>query len=386
MKIILATPYVPQPFGETSARWFYVLIKGLLAKGHQVVCLTASEEKPHIVQEASERLTRGNDTKLDFRFFPMQPDSNVLRRKWRNLLRPFGELLYVDGLPEALQTELRKGYDILHLETLWTGWLGFDIPRSLLNIHCLPTIDWAEKRLSSLAEIKAYWQMKRATDAIVKQTTNISVLSHRLLAETKSINPKARCWVAPTGLDPTLYDLQPIVKEPVVGLIGSMFWEPSQSAAKRLLTRIWPLVKKQVPKAKLLIAGWNAKKYLGEFLPLADVILEENLSHPTDFFSRVRVLVYAPSRGSGMKVKVMESMLYGVPVVTTWEGVEGIEYEDGENCLVAENDGEIAERTAFLLRDSDQWINLRMQARLLIEEKYSPGVTVEKRIKIYEQI
>ena len=51
----------------------------------------------------------------------------------------------------------------------------------------------------------------------------------------------------------------------------------------------------------------------------------ENLAHPADFFSRVAVMAYAPARGTGMKVKVLESMAYGVPVVTTAEGAEGLD-------------------------------------------------------------
>ncbi len=45
-----------------------------------------------------------------------------------------------------------------------------------------------------------------------------------------------------------------------------------------------------------------------------------------------------------MKVKVMESMAYGVPVVTTWEGVEGIDYENGRECWVGESDEELAQQ------------------------------------------
>ena len=47
-----------------------------------------------------------------------------------------------------------------------------------------------------------------------------------------------------------------------------------------------------------------------------------------------------------MKVKVMESMAYGVPVVTTWEGVEGIDYENGRECWVADTDEDLAGKSA----------------------------------------
>ena len=44
MRIIVVTPAVPHPFGDTAARWFYVLITELVARGHEVVALVATEE------------------------------------------------------------------------------------------------------------------------------------------------------------------------------------------------------------------------------------------------------------------------------------------------------------------------------------------------------
>jgi glycosyltransferase involved in cell wall biosynthesis len=301
-------------------------------------------------------------------------------------LQPFNEILYVNGLKADLHAELKKGYDVLHLEQLWTGWLGFDIPRTLLNIHHFEIIDWENKKLNGLNEKKTFFQMKRATYKIIKNTKNMRMFTHRLLEKAKSINPEANYWVVPFALDLSLYPMQPLVKEPVVGLFGSMHWEPSRSAAERLLTRIWPMIKKQAPHAKLLIAGWNAKKYLSKYMPLPDVTLEENLPHPTDFFSRVAVMVYAPSRSSGMKIKVMESMAYGVPVVTTWEGVEGIEYQNSVQCYVEETDEDIAVRASALLLSAEKRELMRDAARNLLGKKYSIMPTLEKMIEIYTKI
>src|SRR5208282_4029025 len=130
----------------------------------------------------------------------------------------------------------------------------------------------------------------------------------------------------------------------------------------------WPLVKQGFPQAKLYIAGWNAAKYLQKYSSRPDLTLVENLAHPSNFFSKAAVMVYAPSRGSGMKVKVMESMAYGVPVVTTWEGVEGFEYQNGHHCWVAETDEEIAEKVCRLLESSAERQHMRVAARALMEE------------------
>ena len=97
-------------------------------------------------------------------------------------------------------------------------------------------------------------------------------------------------------------------------------------------------------------------------------------------------MVYAPSQGSGMKVKVMESMAYGVPVVTTWEGVEGIDYQNGRECWVAETDEELAGKVCRLLENPVERQQMRDAARTLIEERYSPRPVVDKMVSVYQQV
>ena len=385
MKIVIVTPAVPHPFGDTSARWFYVLITELIARGHDVVAVVATEEPDKLVGEARQWLSR-TDGHLTLHVHRLKVDSFALRRKWQNLLRPCSELLQDSELTAILGRELAKGYDVLHLEQMSTGWLGLGMARALLNVHYFDVIDWAGRDNLTFGERKALWQAERATKHLLGGIRNVRLLTPRLKEFAQAIEPEGRYWVVPFALDTSLYLMPPMVQEPVLGIIGSMHWVPSRSAAERLITRIWPLVKLRVPKAKLFVAGWNAKKYLGKYSSQPDITLADNLAHPSEFFSEAAVMVYAPSRGSGMKVKVMEAMAYGVPVVTTWEGVEGIDYENGRHCWVAESDEDLADKACRLLEYCGERQRMRDAARTLIEECYSPGPVVDKMMLVYGQM
>jgi len=385
VRIVVVTPAVPHPFGDTAARWFYVLITELVARGHDVVAVVATEEPDERVAAARQWLSKA-DGQLTLHLHRLKVDSVALRRKWQNLMRPRSELLQDSELTAVLGRELTKGYDVLHLEQMSTGWLGLNVPRALLNMHYFDVIDWSGRKNMTFAERKALWQAQRATNHLLHGTHNVRLLTPRLKEVAEAINPKGRYWVVPFALDTSLYLMPPMVEEPVVGLIGSMHWEPSRSAAERLIARIWPLVKQRVPRAKLFVAGWNAGKYLQKYSSQPDIELAENLAHPSEFFAKVAVMVYAPSRGSGMKVKVMESMAYGVPVVTTWEGVEGIDYENGRDCWVAETDEDLAGKTCRLLENSGARQQMRDAARTLIEDRYSPGPVVDKMMLVYQQL
>jgi glycosyltransferase involved in cell wall biosynthesis len=171
-----------------------------------------------------------------------------------------------------------------------------------------------------------------------------------------------------------------------VGLLGSMHWPPSRSAAERLLGRNWPLVKARTPRARLLVAGWNARRHFGRWATAPDVTIEENLASPEEFFSRAAVLAYPPGRGSGMKIKVMESMAYGVPVVTTGEGVEGMEVVSGEHALVAEDDETIAAHVCALLDDRMARLRMRDAARALLEERYTAAPVMARMLDVYDTV
>jgi len=54
VRIVVVTPAVPHPFGDTAARWFYVLITELVARGHDVVAVVATEEPDELVAAARQ--------------------------------------------------------------------------------------------------------------------------------------------------------------------------------------------------------------------------------------------------------------------------------------------------------------------------------------------
>jgi glycosyltransferase involved in cell wall biosynthesis len=171
--------------------------------------------------------------------------------------------------------------------------------------------------------------------------------------------------------------------EPIVSVIGNMGWYPTHSAAVRLLTRLWPEIKRRVPAAKVQLVGWGARQALAEFAAMPDVAIEENVPDTRPYFEQTGVMLYAPGRGSGMKIKVLEALGYGVPVVTTSEGVEGLPATDGVHAGVCEDDAGLIDRTVQLLDDPAAQNRQRAAGRELLEEHCGPKVTVDAIEEIY---
>ena len=154
MRAVLVFPAAPLPFGDTAARWFHLLARDLLARGASVSCLTVSDEPRERVEEARARLTEAAPAgRLRFQAFPLRAPVGAIRRKLRNVCRPFSELAYAPGFQDALRRELDQGYDVLHLEQLWSGWAGLGVPRSLLNIHHLEIIDVEDTHIAAAGRV-----------------------------------------------------------------------------------------------------------------------------------------------------------------------------------------------------------------------------------------
>jgi glycosyltransferase involved in cell wall biosynthesis len=384
LRIVLVMIDAPVPFGNPAARWFYVLLRGLVERGHQVTAFAACS-KP---QEMEQARTLFPSPAYDLRCYPF-PTRSGFRAKLGTLRRPYSYMFGPD-LQRDLEATLAQGFDILHLEQLSSAWLGLRWrERALVNVHFLPSIDLDGTASVGWDGRVQRWLMLRAERSLVPRLKHICALSPRLSEALRCENASAHLYTVPLGLDLALYPFIPDTcrtTQPVVSVIGNMRWLPSRSAAVRLLNRLWPEIRRQVPEAQVEITGWSARSALTEYLDLAGVSIAENVTDIRPCFERAGVLLYAPSRGSGMKVKVLEALALGVPVVTTSEGIEGIPAEDSVHAGVCDDDAGLIERTVNLLRDSSARDRLRAAGRLLVETHCGPRPTLDRIEGIYAAI
>jgi glycosyltransferase involved in cell wall biosynthesis len=102
------------------------------------------------------------------------------------------------------------------------------------------------------------------------------------------------------------------------------------------------------------------------------------------YFEATDVMLYAPQVGSGMKVKVLEALAQGTPVVTTRDGVEGLPAVDGVHAGICDDDAGLVERTVALLKNPELRRARRLAGRELIERTCGPGPTVDALERVYE--
>jgi glycosyltransferase involved in cell wall biosynthesis len=119
------------------------------------------------------------------------------------------------------------------------------------------------------------------------------------------------------------------------GFIGSFIHSPNQVGLEFLFEKVLPLVLQKIPGFKMLVAGKNPPRSLVDRAP-ACVTFAGFVPHVEDFYSQIRAIAAPLITGGGIKIKVVEGMLTGLPVVTTNIGAEGILPVDGLSALVAD--------------------------------------------------
>jgi glycosyltransferase involved in cell wall biosynthesis len=381
LDIVVVSPEAPDPFGNPAGRWYYVLAKGLSQRGHRVRWLAAYT---HEAYAARARASLGHSN-LSLTLYAYEK-VRWLRSKWNTLRRPYSYFIS-DHLVRDLQAELTRGYDVLHLEHTWSGWLGLGVPRVLLSIQWLARIDMAGNGFGSFRRFVSTALMKWTERHIITRFNVLRAFTSRDARVIGKLNPGARVFTIPLAIDADLYSFTMTdPRPPTIGLVGSMRWQPTRSAAVRLLTSIWPKVKTRIRDAQLLIVGWGARHSLASFLGRPDITILEDVPEAEPYFRQLSVLAYPVVHGSGMKVKVLEAMAYGLPVVTTGEGIEGIDAVNGRHVAITDGDERFADAIVALVGNQEARREMCLAARRLVEERYSPGPILSKMERAYESI
>ncbi len=151
---------------------------------------------------------------------------------------------------------------------------------------------------------------------------------------------------------------------------GSLTYYANYDAMRYFLTDIFPRIRQKVPGVSLTITGSTSGVNLGG-LPLdGNVNLSGYVDDVRPLVASAWVCVVPIRQGSGTRLKILEAMALGTPVVATAKGAEGLEVTDGEHVLLADEPAMFAERTLQLLSDSALRQRLAANARRLVEERY----------------
>jgi glycosyltransferase involved in cell wall biosynthesis len=166
-----------------------------------------------------------------------------------------------------------------------------------------------------------------------------------------------------------------------VGFLGSLDYRPNQEAAIWIAEQLQPRL-----DAAIHIAGSNAPDWLRERLTRSKVTFAGEVSDATSFIRSMQVMIAPLFSGGGMRIKILEAMALGKPVVATTLGAGGIDVEHGENILLADDPEALAAMVADLLRDPARAQRIGEAGRQLVASRYSTDALARGLLAFYEEL
>jgi len=145
----------------------------------------------------------------------------------------------------------------------------------------------------------------------------------------------------------------------------------NRAAALWFARRIFPKVRRQVPDAEFWIVGSHPNREIWRLADIPGVHVTGAVEDVRPYYAMAKVAVAPYRYGEGTKIKVVEAMACGTPVVSTSIGCQGLEVQDSENILIADTETDFRQRVVELLRDCGRARRLGAEARKLVEEKYT---------------
>jgi polysaccharide biosynthesis protein PslH len=183
-----------------------------------------------------------------------------------------------------------------------------------------------------------------------------------------------RLRLLPNIPDPALLEMPAPTFEgtsPVILYFGTLSWQPNIEGLERLLTSVFPLVRRKVTEARIVVAGAGASPALaGRVAATEGAEFIGEVADPEPLYRRARVLVDATRSGGGTRLKVLNAFARGVPVVASTVAAQGLVVVPGDHLLVADADEEMADAIALVLSDPDRWSALSENARNLVRTQY----------------
>lgn len=280
-------------------------------------------------------------------------------------------------LAEAV-AEMGEGADLLWVVRLPVAeWIRTYRGRMIVDVDDLESVK-ARRRLA--LQRRDFWRLLASYDNWrlrgLERTAPCRYAALALASENDraffSPADQGRLMVVPNGVSDSLLAL-PVSHECTTDIVfvGTMAYFPNEDAARWLALEIFPRILAQVPEARLQLVGHDPRRLL-ESLQNGHRIIATGRVEDVTPYVRCAAVSVAPIRiGAGTRIKILEALALGTPVVTTTVGVEGLDLLPGAHLRIADSADQFAGEVIALLRNPDARQQLAAAARAVIGERHT---------------
>lgn len=169
---------------------------------------------------------------------------------------------------------------------------------------------------------------------------------------------------------------------PCLLFVGAMSRQENIDAVRRLIERILPRLAESLPDIRVKIVGGGKHSLKTEFGGNPRVEFTGFVPSILESAQECHVAVFPLTLGAGVKIKVLEAMSWGMPVVTTTVGAEGINAQDQVHMCIADEDEALVTRIKHLLLDPERRTLIGKAGRDLCSEQFNFGKEMNRLVSL----
>lgn len=214
-------------------------------------------------------------------------------------------------------------------------------------------------------------------------------VSQRDAERLRAINPDAHIFVIENGVDTDFYsDLrtnhESLARQIV--FVGSMDYHANIDAAVNFAQEVWPQLRARQPKLIFTIVGKDPAPAVRELAQIPGVEVTGTVDDVRPFYRDASAAVVPLKVGGGSRLKILEAMAAGVPVVSTTLGAEGLEVLHDENILIADTSEQLVQAIASVVENKTRRDQLSAAGRELVSRRYDWSSLGTALFGVYEEL
>jgi glycosyltransferase involved in cell wall biosynthesis len=388
MKILFLSAWFPYPPNNGSKLRIYNLLQGL-AREHQVTLITFREN------EYTDALTMLNDLCQNVHIVPAKPYNPKSIRSLIGFFSPEPRVLvdrYVPAMAERIHQELDTDkYDLViasqwYMAAYWRAYchLPAIFEEAEVGVFHDKRVQ-ASTIFSRLRHELTYLKMKvyyRNLLSFFRACTVVSDVERNLL---KKMVPNYQAIdVIPNGVN--LVDYTDISEEPqpeTLIFTGSFRYSANYEAMLWFLEEVYPEISSVIPGVRLIITGDHAGKPIPQ---TGNISLTGYVNDVRPLIASSWVSIAPIKKGGGTRLKILEAMALGTPVVSTPKGSEGLNGYRDEHLFIADTPSAFANKVIELLEDSDLRQRISDNAYQFVREKYDWAVVMPRFLNLVDRV
>jgi glycosyltransferase involved in cell wall biosynthesis len=300
------------------------------------------------------------------------------QKNWKRSAGDFTLRLY----PQLRQLLKRKNFDIILFEHL-----GYEsllplvkkyLPGALkiVDMHNVDHLLFEKFSDLSLPDNKKQFEcLKQKEKNLSKVADFFFACSEKDTQILEKINGNTISGVTvPNGVDihRCIFFENKSLEIPSILFCGSLDYEPNIDGLRWFVKEMWPNLIQKIPQVQLTIIGRKPSlEFTEELRKIKRVNFIGEVTNVEPFYHANNICIVPLRKGSGTRLKILEAMSFGNSIISTSVGAEGIDVKPGENILLADDVQSFVNAIQLLISSPNLNQEIRKNARLLVEKKYS---------------